>query len=633
MKVATTKTTGETTTSSSTAMVKNRRVGAVRLSQLMYTFGVGSVLDLPNFSAVVAGIDTWDANGMDQHQRVLYEPRLLAAVRHEYGGHVKELRTPPPWLPETPSAFDAWARTGVPVLPFPRWLRCTACGHLGLYDGGAFTFHAAEPYRPARASFTHSLCSKNPKARAVPARVVTACSNGHLDEFPWLEFVHDGPSCTAPRLRMIDGRSTRSTDVTIECLGCKKKNNLNFAFNAQTNTLPLCRGRHAHLRRFDDEPCGLHLEPLLLGASNLWFPVTRSALALPAGSDPLDDLIESLWSELKDVDDAELAAAIKFNKVLAPLRVSGDKAIEAVKARRSKPANASAEPPNLLVPEWRLFTQPQFARATPDFRLREIAPPEGFARWIQRTVLVERLREVIAMIGFTRVGGPDTEDGADTPGPARAPLAADPQRVPWVPAAESRGEGIFIQLPESEVDAWCDRVAGTPRLEALRVAHSNWRTRRELPAAEWPGERFLLLHTLAHALINEVALECGYAAASIRERIYAAEASGPNNPAMAGILLYTAAPDSEGTLGGLVSLGEPETLGRILRRALERAELCSTDPMCADHTPAETEDTLHNAACHACVLLPETSCEKGNRFLDRAVLTTTLAGVDVHYFR
>ncbi len=143
--------------------------------------------------------------------------------------------------------------------------------------------------------------------------------------------------------------------------------------------------------------------------------------------------------------------------------------------------------------------------------------------------------------------------------------------------------------------------------------------------------RFLLLHSLSHLIINGVALDCGYSAASVRERIYSSDEGLEADP-MAGILLYTAAPDAEGTLGGLVSLAEPERLGRILDQALERARICASDPMCAEHVPNEHDPSLHGAACHACLFLPETSCECGNRYLDRSVLQVTLAEGELGYF-
>jgi hypothetical protein len=638
------------------------RVGQIRPSQLMFTFGIGSVIDLPNFSAVVAGLDDWDRLGGAHLQMELLEPRLLAAVRYECGRQVKELRTPAR-AEETQSPFDLWARIGVPVLPFPRWLRCTACSALGQFGASAqtsqFSVQNDNPYRPDKAQFIHTICPNGKKSRAVPARVVAVCPNGHLDEFPWMEFVHQGPPCAHPRLKIYDsGSTTRPTDSTVECTACKAKRQLSHAFHSTNKTpMPACRGRHAHLRHFDTKPCPHELQPMLLGASNLWFPVTRAALSLPGDkgisqreSERLRELIQDLPSGALAVlakhrglerasdllgkgVDTELALLIDFNAQWQALKGFRPEVIEQALGKGSTTASVPEEKPNLLVPEWRLFDNPASApKDDPDFQVREVAPPTDFEGWIQRTVLVERLREVMAMIGFTRIDSAEPDDdGESTGGAVMAPLVKSPKSMTWVPAAETRGEGIFIQLPEERVRQWADRVSATERIDALRQAHHAWRSRRGLEATEWPGARYLLLHTLAHALINELALECGYSAASIRERIYAAEPSG-SSPAMAGILLYTAAPDSEGTLGGLVSLGEPDTLGRLLRQAIEKARLCSTDPMCAEHVAVEDQEVLHNAACHACVLVPETSCEGANRYLDRAVLADTLAHDKVHYF-
>jgi hypothetical protein len=134
------------------------------------------------------------------------------------------------------------------------------------------------------------------------------------------------------------------------------------------------------------------------------------------------------------------------------------------------------------------------------------------------------------------------------------------------------------------------------------------------PMKHWPGARYLALHTLSHLLIRTIALECGYSSASLSERIYAGTEQDPRR---AGILIYTAVPDAEGTLGGLVSLAEPDALVRLTRRALRDAMHCSSDPLCAERLPHDPAEFLHGAACHVCLFVSETTCERGNRFLDR----------------
>jgi hypothetical protein len=194
-----------------------------------------------------------------------------------------------------------------------------------------------------------------------------------------------------------------------------------------------------------------------------------------------------------------------------------------------------------------------------------------------------------------------------------------------------RGEGVFIQFAEGAVADWTARVAALD--EDFLEAHRQWRRARNLmpPEARYPGVRFVLLHSFAHALMRQLSLECGYTAASIRERIYSASPSQDDGP-MAGVLLYTAAPDSEGTLGGLVSLGEPNVLGRLIDQALGDTELCASDPLCSEHDPVRGGLTLHAAACHACLFAPETSCESGNKYLDRSVLVRTFNRKDASFF-
>lgn len=228
-------------------------------------------------------------------------------------------------------------------------------------------------------------------------------------------------------------------------------------------------------------------------------------------------------------------------------------------------------------------------------------------------VQAERLREVRALVGFTRLDAPDPDDPNLV---VRAPLSRD--KPTWVPGSEVRGEGIFLRLPEPLVADWEERVKDSLAVHEHREAFKRFRTSRYSdripgefdPMYGWPRQRYIALHTLSHLLIRTIALECGYNATSLSERIYA-------GPGRAGILIYTAVPDAEGTLGGLVSLAERRPLERLVRRALADARRCSSDPLCAERLPQAPADFLHGAACHVCLFVSETTCERGNRFLDR----------------
>jgi hypothetical protein len=367
------------------------------------------------------------------------------------------------------------------------------------------------------------------------------------------------------------------------------------------------------------------VKAILLGATNSWFPVSLTTLYVPpATQDHVAEMVEEKWEHLSAAaSQAEVAVLRKLN-LLGELATLTDAQIwHAVEARRKNVATASEED-DLLRPEWRVLSSPDTAPRTLDFQLSEVRAPAGLRDWISSVVLVERLREVTALTGFTRVGSPwDFDDAMARTSEHRAPLS---RRAPtFVPASDVRGEGIFIRFDEQRLHSWC--AQWSDREDVFLAAHRAWRQARGLDPmdAGFPGIRYVVLHSFSHALMRQLALECGYSAASLRERLYCAE-PGEEGGAMAGVLIYTAAPDSEGTLGGLVSLGRPEQLERHIAQALEEMRLCSSDPLCSEHAPgAERDGTLHGGACHACLFAPETSCERGNRYLDRRTLVQTVS--------
>ncbi len=613
---------------------ESRRVGGVRPSQLIHTYGPGAVVDLPGLSVVVAGIGDWDPA---QTERIR-EPRLLGAVRAlpECSG-VTEFRTPP-WENETASAMDHWARIGIPVHPFPRWLRCTRCDLLAPVDQRRFALNVPH-YRPDRARYFHNNCHGY-KPSAVPARFMVACPHGHLDDFPWVEYAHRGGRCpdgTATLELKEAGRANRATDVRVVCKTCGADRMVQDAFGPNDwKHLPRCRGRHPHLQRFDPV-CRQPTRALLLGASNAWFAVSRSALTIPTETERIDQRVEEYWDDLEDIESrAEFDLIVRRlergrgeQQLRWLLHFDPDDVWTAITDRREDrddPAGRAGS--DLRGPEWAAMTSPVPVESD-HFKVRHLRVPNGFAKTLDSPVAVDRLREVIALCGFTRIDGP-----ADVASEAErfAPIWAEPSN--WLPSAETLGEGILIRLPEARVEQWEEEFEASGRYRELVTAHEAWRRRRGLnPRAGAPRGRFVLVHTLAHMLIHQVALDSGYSTASVRERLYCRPPGDSSGEPMAGVLLYTASPDSEGTLGGLVALADPDRLSATLREALRRGRLCSTDPMCADHHAGEQSDAFHAAACHACLFAPETSCEHGNRYLDRATAVGILSTPTKPYFQ
>ena len=609
-------------------------VGEVRPSQLLWTYGPGALIDLPSLSVVTLGIDRWEKDRCQPIQ----EARLLAAVRKVLGAQVENLRMPPFQKSELVDAWSAEANIGVPVRPFPRWMRCVKCGLLSPFDAGLFEIKENR-FRPERTRFVHKGCrgSKGDQpakdADAVPARFLLACRDGHLDDFPWHYFVHGGNSSCKGTLRFFEsGASLQTENLWVKCDACGASRSMAHAFGkAGKENLPSCRGRHPHLDHFDHE-CDEEARAVLLGATNSWFPITLSALAIPQTNDPLSQLIQDGWEFFEDLDsEAEVSVTVKTLKKTGALpgidKYGAALIWSAIEAHRSGGGQDVVGEADIKGPEWDVLTEANPPTDYPHFMSKKVGTPPGLGGHISRVLLLERLREVNALLGFTRVEAPE-ESGDPNERPQMASLSRS--KPDWVPANQVHGEGIFIQFDEAALVTW-EALNGVKKVDQmLRGGHKGWRNSRHLdPNEGYPGIRYAMLHTLSHLLIRELALECGYNAASIRERIYA-DTSGASP--QAGILIYTAAADSDGTLGGLVDLGKPENLGRLLEQALSRSKVCSSDPLCSEHDP-EKDRSLHGAACHACSLVAETSCERGNSYLDRSLLIPTLECQDAAFFK
>lgn len=595
-------------------------VGEVRPSQLMFSFGVGATLDLPAFSALVLGLDFWDRDSCPP----VIEPRLLAAVQRIVGARVRELRLAP-----VREGEEEKPGLGVPVVPFPRWMRCTRCGMMAPLEDGLFE-KREDRYQPVRFEHTHCPRAGNAKhpPQALPVRFLFACAAGHLSDIPWIEFVHDGQPCSDPRLYMNEyGVTGDVSDITISCDSCHAKKNLVELVGKLRGEKPLfqCSGLHPHLRACSQTPCEERPHLINLGASNLWFPHSLSVLSIPDATSEIAEFVRAHWARLADANSEEILNYLaKF--ILPELRqYPSDAVLQAIQAEKEQTEQNVATPDDIKLPEWQVFAGTTHVEPTHTLEIRPVDAPTGFEKWFDNGMLVPRLSEVRVMYGFTRLSTQQELDlGIVTPQRV-APLTrlSSPE---WLPAYESHGEGIFLRLREDTLQEWEHLQVVQEYARLFMLSHTAWRKSRkfEHPEDGFPGMRYILLHSFAHALMQQIVLDCGYTAASIRERLYC-RAPGASGGPMAGLLLYTAATDSEGTLGGLVSLGKPDTLGRYITQALENMRLCSSDPLCAERRPDADGRGIHGAACHACLFAPETSCECGNRYLDRNVLVHTFA--------
>ena len=610
------------------------KLGELRPSQLIFTFGIGSLVDLPNMSALVMGLDDWDT----RYCKEIEEDRLVAAIQKRLGPQISKLYLPPIKL-DGMDKDPAAPAVGVPVVPFPRWLRCSLCDTLATVESGVFKL-VQDMYRPDKTEYVHQGCLKSQGGKspsAISVRFLLACREGHLTDFPWLDFIHKGNvPCKPATLSLREfGASGDASDIVVKCHSCGTERRMADAFGPESAFR--CHGHHPHLRLVEHD-CKEAAKTILLGASNSWFPTALSALSIPRAVDKLSKMVEEQWAKLTN---ATSLAKLGFYREeqqnyqsLIPLftEFSDEQIWAAIEAKKAGGGSGQSPAEDLKLPEWEVFSNPGSAAENRDFKLKRVAPPKGFEAFFEDTVLVERIREVRALLGFTRI-----ESNADF---AEATILKDGRLTKlcresptWLPASEVRGEGIFLRIREETFLAWQNKPEVQQLQQDFLDAHKAWRKLRKLePVQEgFPGIRLVLLHSLAHALMRQIVLDCGYTAASVRERLYSRQAGEDGGP-MAGILLYTAAPDSEGTLGGLVELGDPMTLGRHIQQALESMRLCASDPLCAEHRPDALGRGIQGACCHACQFAPETSCERGNRYLDRSVLVNTFSARGTAFF-
>ncbi|MBM4481842.1 DUF1998 domain-containing protein [Rhodococcus hoagii] len=591
-----------------------RKPGAVRRSQLVTTYGVGSMIAIDNESFIVAGIDSWDVS----EAPVVYERRLAQILG------VKSFRLPPAPDPDRGTG-------GVVVHRFPEFYSCPGC-------------KALQPFFKFNTEKGMAKCVECVED-LVPSRFVIVCNHGHIEDFPFWKWVHrgvdrEGGKCGGNLSLHTDGSTASLRSVVVRCDCGVPEASMEGAFRSKAlKDLGIgCSGRRPWLKSAAPESCDQPPRAMQRGSSSAWHPIMNSALSIPPWGEGLYALVE----QHKLIGASEDFIRFYFKDragLLAKLEASVEDVINVVKAFEESDSEEDSDDVPIVKASSKLRQDEYEAlvRGRPEVHVAEWQPfvcetPDGDLTPIRElglrdSMLVKRLREVRVLSSFVRGEAPTEAD----PEQRQAKLSSkdDPE---WLPAMEVSGEGVFLRLDADRLAEWESHPAVRARGERVRANHNALLRERGATRQAKDGKtveshvtpRLLLLHTLAHALINEWSLDAGYPASALRERLY-------SDGDMAGMLIYTATSDSAGSLGGIVAQGEPDKLARTLRAALARAEWCSNDPLCME-AEASGAGSVNMAACHACVLLPETSCEHLNGFLDRAMLVGDQTGTVPGYF-
>jgi hypothetical protein len=524
------------------------------------------------------------------------------------------------------------AKMVAPAVRFPAWHECPKCNRIGT-EGNPFELADDG----SRLVCINPKCGRN--SYTAPVRFVVACSKGHIGEFPWVWWAHrrrNEGACTHPNLQLMSqGRSASLADLYVKCRSCGSSESLGDAFRPDSLGKTNCSGIRPWLHDREAD-CGAAPRVLQRGASNVHFPVVASALSIPPISEGTFQIIESQWVSLSAapaeavtpiLESLSNMYGVPYDALLAAYREK--KAIEG-HVRDIGEAGSRAEEYVALSAD---RNDDAIGGYVPLFQNSVLAPPPSIAKWFDLIGAASRLREVRALAGFSRIE-PYPVSGERIEQAIRdghvAPLSKT--RRNWLPAAEIRGEGIFLRFRTEAVNAW---INANPDI-AARVAQLETRSAQIASNRGYEREysmtaRLLLVHSFSHALIRQISIECGYSSSALRERLYIAEPTD-SAPAMNGVLVYTGSPDSEGSLGGLVRLAEPKMLERIVLQTIRNAGWCGSDPVCIESDPRQSGDRISGAACHCCLLLPETACEKFNRELDRTMLIGDVDGLWKGFF-
>lgn len=629
--------------------LKNKTAYSVRASQAVLQYGVGAMVDFRDRTLMTAAPEYW--SGSVSHIR---DERLEKILHVDYFGKPGD-------------KDDVKFAEGISYVRFPEWYFCPSCRRFKPIGEWVTEYRAKSP-KKAEEDPHMIQTMKCPKCfqELVVARIITACQEGHIDDFPWVKWVHcqnfGGPKeiCSRPELTITTSSSASEglEGLTLKCLNCGAAASLRGAFDpGKFEELDKktdfrynfrCAGKHPWKHKTESCKSTEYPKVLQRGSSSVYFPVTESSLVIPPYSSIVTNKIDesAAYAEYKAVIASYLSTPgitaetiellhnsqtqVYAQRIAQETAIPFDKVVGVLKRKNAAPDDGEystasvkyrAEEYEAITGETVIEAEDygEFYREGDDISAYNLP-------FLKSISLIHKVREVQALVGFTRL---KPVDSTDAPGSQAVVVPVKEPDTKWYPAYDVRGEGIFIEFDSSSINNW----RSENQFLAERVALLNDNYKKSFIGENHPREitgKFLLLHTISHLLIKQLSFECGYGIASLKERIYCSEAA--DGKEMAGILIYTACGDSEGTLGGLVRQGRSDTFPSIFNKAIENARTCSNDPVCS-LSQGQGRDSLNLAACYSCTLIPETSCEEFNCFLDRGVVVGTFDNPNLGFFQ
>ena len=589
--------------------------GSIRPSQLITTYGPGSIMQVEDDSVMILGLSFWNKDEEETMYERIHHPELERILKVDHFRMPKE---------------EEKMQKSIPCQSFPLWGVCSKCDRL--------ESHKIAPKRGSKVFH----CSAS-KGETYPARFIVICDNGHIDDFPWVEWAHSdesGPKeiCVRnPKLQFYTkGNKQALSDYVVKCLDCEKSRNCGQAASpgSLNKIIPSCSGNAPWLGT-KSEKCQskdkkrVKIYGLQVRATNVYFPLNVNALFIPKWLHPVQNKIKENKKALQVLigmrpyqnegvpNFAKIAKESElFEDEINNEKIGFDEVVKQLKLRFTPDTDGMTQ--NMIKNDE--FNDLINAKAGAKFgsilEINDEPISEEIQTHVSRMKKLNRLTEVNVLKGFARKEAPD-------------PFSSDQniiyqklsrRKTGWYPGVENRGEGFLFTLNDELLEKWESETKIKERTDVMKGSFEEWARDRQWKPDGIFGAKYMLLHSLSHALIRGLEIYSGYPTPSIKERIYA----GKN---FNGILIYTSSTSSDGSLGGLVKQASKDRFKRLVEVTKIHTKHCSRDPLCIEEDPKAKFDSgfpahlrYNGSACYGCLLLPETSCENSNRLLDRRLL-------------
>jgi len=584
-------------------MKNKQQYTPVRFSHLMSYAGVGAIVrGAEDKLMAVTDIRYWtDKSDQIASDIIPYVTRVSMALNID-----KELRMPPKAQENERGEVDG---SYLPAVLFPVYAKCQKCGLLH-----------NNPWRKQDKRLTENVLCEMCESNLEQLTWCAVSNKGHMSEVPWHYICHQN-SETVCKADFEASYLKFNTDTNgkriVSCTRCHSKN---YYENAKTNVINGIQPwiyEKAPILDQDDV-----VEVLEVNNPGVYLPERVNALVIPPESRiSKTSIIDRLYNNSKlrrEIDSMKipLRRKGKLKEAATEYRCNTEdikSALDEIKAGYPY-FDENITVGELIEDEYKAFLTPMsdvaddedFVTAHKTDELHTLhnsmhsSELKSIISMIDNHIVATRLREIQVFKGFYRAQQEEDDNlvPPDIVGESN-----------WLPAIELFGEGIFFTIDEKILSSWEGIPSVRKRADEILKRYEKSEVNLNTDVEITP--RFLLLHTLSHLLIRELESTAGYPAASLKERIYCSR-----DRKMAGVLIYTTVADIVGSLGGIVESAEPKEFLTLMDGAFKHAQWCSLDPVCTEHE-GQGPGWLNRAACHACSLIPEPSCDYGNVFLDR----------------